>query len=290
MEAVMIKMGFMSTFFVNFDPENSSEQMGILNSILTATNEKGIHITKRWVRVTHVTLQIVECIYITVPVAMVVISYMFPCKAPFLSSLVLTTTQCRNEFISRKIQIPILLAELALGFHACFTSLGRITCLLLPGMFLISNRINKLSIENFRHAQVLERVVNASCRNWLLPTIAVFVPILYIMASTTLLTIHSEMTIVQVMLSATVTVGAGIVNVTSLSGAAKIYISSKIMIQDPQLLFRIGNKPTKLARKKYKSIRPLRLEFGNNYVGRAIPLVVQEACACQIFSIVIASN
>lgn len=41
MEAVMIKMGFMSTFFVNFDPENSSEQMGILNSILTATNEKG---------------------------------------------------------------------------------------------------------------------------------------------------------------------------------------------------------------------------------------------------------
>ncbi|OXA49047.1 hypothetical protein Fcan01_16403 [Folsomia candida] len=273
MEAVMITMGFMSTFFANFDPENCAEQVAILNSILAVPKNKGIHVTERWGHVTRVTLQLVECIYITVPVAMVAISYMFPCKAPFLSSLVFTTAQCRNGFISWKIQIPILLGELALGFHACFTSLGRITCLLLPGIFLLSNRINKLSIENFRHAQVLERVVNASCRNWLLPTIAVFVPILYIMASTTLLTIHGEMTMVQVMLCATVSVGAALVNVASLSGAGKMYMASKITIQDPQFLFRMGNKPTKLVRKIYTSFRPL---SSNNTTSDKVTFMVRD--------------
>ncbi|OXA49048.1 hypothetical protein Fcan01_16402 [Folsomia candida] len=219
MEAVMITMGFMSTFFVNFDPENCSEQVGILNSILAVPKNKGVHISHQWGLVVRVTLQLVQCTYITVPVAIFVISYIFPCKAPFLGSLVFTMTQCRNEFISWKIQIPILLVELVLSFHACFAALGRVTCLLLPGIILLSDKINNLSIENFRNAGVLEHVLNASCRDWMQPTVAVFVPLLYIVSSTALLTIHNEMTIVQVMLCGTVVVGAGLVNVASLSGA-----------------------------------------------------------------------
>lgn len=95
------------------------------------------------------------------------------------------------------------------------------------------------------------------------------------------------MTLVQVMLCATISVGAALVNMASLSGAAKIYVASKNRIQDRYKF--IWAKPTKLGRKMYKPFRPLRLEFRNNFVERATPLV-QEVCARQIFSTVIASN
>ncbi|OXA48484.1 hypothetical protein Fcan01_16546 [Folsomia candida] len=236
---------------------------GGLGAVAGATgNLRGIHITHRWARVARASLLLVECTYTTVPLALVVISYTFLCKSPSLSSLLFTLEQCRDGLISWKQQIPILLAELGLGFHACFTSLGRISCLLLPRTILLAHKMGNLTIKNFRSAQVFDRVLNSSCRTWLLPTIAVYLPIVNIMA------VNDPQR-------------------NDVSSAAKIYVASKNRIQDRYKF--IWAKPTKLGRKMYKPFRPLRLEFRNNFVERATPLV-QEVCARQIFSTVIASN
>lgn len=45
-----------------------------------------------------------------------------------------------------------------------------------------------------------------------------------------------------------------------------------------------GRKSTYL-RKAHRSFRPLRLEIGNNFVGRLTPLVIQEFCIKQTASL-----
>lgn len=48
-----------------------------------------------------------------------------------------------------------------------------------------------------------------------------------------------------------------------------------------------GGENASYFRKVRKSFRPLRLEFGNNYVDRSTPLVMQEFCIRQTASLVL---
>lgn len=141
-------------------------------------------------------------------------------------------------------------------------------------------------------ARVLAGVVNASIRDVIFPTIVLFLPMAQTLTGTTLLTAGTQVPISQIIFFGLVYTVGILVNVAATSAAAQIYISSKRAVQEVRIsVERVSDKKTpKYMTRLTRSLWPIRLEFGYNFVDEMTPLVVQEYCQRQLVTLALVSK
>lgn len=139
---------------------------------------------------------------------------------------------------------------------------------------------------DYKKVQVFEKFLNACTRDRIFLKTAFLMPALQtILSIATIKMFHLGQDLVAVMFIWIYLLALGFSLIT-FSAAANVYRSSQEWIAGSK---GAGNK-TRYERKFHKSLRPLRLPFGNNFVEVLTPLIVQEFCIRQAMSFLLVTK
>ncbi|OXA40964.1 hypothetical protein Fcan01_24333 [Folsomia candida] len=133
---------------------------------------------------------------------------------------------------------------------------------------------------DYRKVQVFEKLLNACTRERIFLKTAILAPTFQIMLSVvSIKMIQMGQGIFAVMFTWVYFFALGF-TLLAFSAAAKVFGASQEWISGCKL----AADKSKCARRFHKSLRPLRLQFGNNFVEVLTPLIVQEFCVSQAIS------
>ncbi|OXA45375.1 hypothetical protein Fcan01_20176 [Folsomia candida] len=137
----------------------------------------------------------------------------------------------------------------------------------------------------YRRVQVLEKLLNACIRDKIFFRTAILIPTLQIVISfAAIKLLHSGHELIAGVFMWSYLLALSF-TLLMFSVAAKVYGMSQKWITDCR-----GDSRTKYAKKFDRSLRPLRLQFGNNFVEVLTPLVVQEFCLRQMMSLLLVTK
>ncbi|OXA54109.1 hypothetical protein Fcan01_11721 [Folsomia candida] len=137
----------------------------------------------------------------------------------------------------------------------------------------------------YRRVQVFEKVLNACTREKIFFRAAILIPTLQIVISfAAIKMLYSGHVLIAGVLLWSYAV-ALCFTLLMFSVAAKVYGMSQKWITRCQ-----GGNKKKYAKKVHKSLPPVRLQFGNNFVEVLTPLVVQEFCLRQMVSFLLVTK
>ncbi|OXA45149.1 hypothetical protein Fcan01_20135 [Folsomia candida] len=169
------------------------------------------------------------------------------------------------------------------AYHILTLLLTGVTFLWLECEFFIKCYQEHLaSLTDYRKIQIFEKILNSCTREGIFLKFAILIPSLQVLLSfVTIKMYHSGHDFLAVMVGwmYAVTLGFTLLN---FSAAATVYNMSKKWIQKCK-----GGERKKYARKIHRSLTPLRLYFGNNFVEILTPLVVQEYCLRQTVTLLL---
>lgn len=137
----------------------------------------------------------------------------------------------------------------------------------------------------YRRVQILEKLLNFCTRAQIFFMVALILPTFQIIIFSALINVlHAGHQFIAVAL---VFIYLCTLSFTLLTftAAAKVYTVSKFWIAKCK-----GVEKKKYSIKLHKSLRPLRMQFGNNFVEILTPLVVQEFCLRQTISLLLMSK
>ncbi|XP_035711269.1 uncharacterized protein LOC118436774 [Folsomia candida] len=133
----------------------------------------------------------------------------------------------------------------------------------------------------YRKVQMFEKILNACTRNTIFLKTALLTPSLQIFVSFAVITMHLSNQVDSLVTAMFLLIYLFDLAFTLqiFSSAAKVNTASRKWIKSCK-----GKNTKKIERKIHKSLAPLRLMFGNNFVEVLTPLVVQEFCVTQMIS------
>lgn len=146
-----------------------------------------------------------------------------------------------------------------------------------------NNEINHL-VKGYRELQIHEKIHNSSYRGRILPLGIFGVPLLQILCGYALVALWQEADLFQTAIFLVMYLNVAVFGVIIITSASFIYIKAEDWVRRVKS---DADKNTRYWRKVHKSFRPLRLEFGNNYVDRLTPLMIQEFSISQTVSLLI---
>jgi hypothetical protein len=220
-----------------------------------------------------------------VPTFLALLTGWIPCKPPFLSSLIF----CHEKYKYSVIRLAIVLFEFSLWHQFVLGAAIYIFNMVVSLSFLwlqVDSHVKSIGHDfgSYRKLQVLEKIINSFMRNRLLPLFAWMYPIFEIILLYIVIKLfHStDSDSIKILMFAFMYFGVTVFTVGIFSAAAKVHNLSKEWIKWSKQ----GCK-NKMERRIHKSIIPLRLYFGNNYVDTLTPCVIQDFCARQTASLLL---
>lgn len=141
-------------------------------------------------------------------------------------------------------------------------------------------------VRGYRHLQITERIQNSICRARILPVTLVAIPIMQILGGFALLMLYDTANVSQISLFVACYLDSTAFCLILLTAASYINTQSKGWIAQVKSEIS-GKKKNNYFKRVHKSFRPLRIEFGNNFVERLTPLVMQEFCISQTASLIL---
>lgn len=219
--------------------------------------------------------------YVCLPVSMGIFAIFLPSKPPLLSALF-----CQNEdcnFAIRFILIIIETTNMAVaadgsGYHGLVLLIPSITFILSDLKYL------KTGISGYRKLQVLEKIVNSVIRDRIFATYGYFLPFVQLSLCFMAIKIWQspDANIARMAIFVSPYLGLLTFTMVAFSVAGNV-----IRISAEWILRFKGKNKSAFKRRVCRSLAPLRIQFGNNFVEQLTPLVIQEFCIRQTASLLL---
>lgn len=229
------------------------------------------------------------------PVAIAVLVFMVPCQLPFSGSLLLST--CKGSGISF-VFVRVVLAI----FEGLVTSQMLIAAVLYAVVILLMTFIlfwlemdtvfhskceSSAAIKRYRRVQVMEKLINSCVRERIFPLISVAYPIVQVFGAVALVKLHDTMEWSHLIFVMTEPLSVSIFGVLVFGLAGFVYSKSCRWIVSEKHGCTRSNKKDKIQRRELKSMMPLRIWFGSNFVDRLTSLVIQHFCFSQTVNLLL---
>lgn len=258
-------------------------------SVLLSTGANHSDKSQIW-KCAYLCLNMVEIDYYIVSFSTALLAFLFPCKAPLLSALF-----CQNgrldvpHFVQRTIFVVFEFLNMTTvivgaGYHAVAT--------LVPCLCFLSTELKRLDdfsqgISDYRKLQVLEKIVNSVIRERIFAIYGYFLPFAQLIFCFVAIKICHvpEASIMRAAMFIAAYIGLLTVSMTTFSMAGFVIRFSTKWIMGFK---KISKSP--VTKRICRSLTPLRVQFGNNFVEPMTPLVIQEFCIRQTTTLLLLSK
>lgn len=240
-------------------------------------------LSRSFLAVTKIMWILVEGTYWIFSAAMLSMTLFQKCKPPLLGSMLLcgipTNTSIWLGPLLGGFEFIMGMQIIVAGAHpTCYSQISGLV--LLWGRFQEFLRMTRSLTEDilmtrYREQQIWERIHNSSYRGKVLPVSITGIPTMEILSGAALITVFQSGNWFQISVFLIFYVDAAVFAIIILTSASAIYVKSEDWIKG--LKSEAGFK-NPYFRRVQKSFRPLRLEFGDNFVDKLTPLVLQEYC------------
>jgi hypothetical protein len=137
---------------------------------------------------------------------------------------------------------------------------------------------------SYRKLQVFEKLLNSCVKAYIFPISSVIGPILQILTGFTLIHTHNTLGVSELLFFGVIFIDTGVViNILFFTGAKQSFSQSEEWLSKMK---RIHGKDKK-NRRILRSMMPLRVWFGSNWVDRTTPLVIQQFCWVHIANLLL---
>lgn len=229
------------------------------------------------------------------PTAVALLLLLRPCQPPFLASIFLPScTPSEFGFLSH---LPLLATEATLFFHFASPGSFIIVFALTGGLCSISKYTTSLrphsstAFRAYRTLQVAEGLVNDCLKHTYFPALLLGPPVIQMFAIFACIKLHTEIEMPLFALFPLMVILCGVLTMMPLLAAGKTYKASKELIK--VFASRRGTGDRKQRRewaRTVRSIKPLRIQFGGNFVDACTPLVVEDFCMRTTASLLLYAN
>lgn len=221
-----------------------------------------------------------------------VMTLLNPCSIPLIGARIL----CRIPTRLFKWIGPILGGwEFAMGMHIVVATSHYIAYAQISGLVLLWGRCAEFiqaspgltrnaRMRGYRELQVREKIYNSTFRGRILPASVAGVPSEQVLCGVAFLTFFRTGNWLLSSLFLMLYVGAALFGLVLLTSASCIFVRSEGWIEAGKLG---GGAKNSYFRRVHQSFRPLRLEFGSNFVDKLTPLVVQDFSSRQTATLVL---
>lgn len=241
------------------------------------------------VRVVDITFTMLEYVYKPFPFVIAALIFLSPCQLPFLGSLLLTT--CSGWTFSMLLaRCALAILEFLFISQILVSEIFYLVFILLSAIIILWNECKKcpdtLSARKYRNLMILEKLINSCVRARIFTIITMLCPILQIFGSYIIIKFHSSLEWSQLITVIMIDYYCILYNVMALGGAGSIHSKScewLIMTKNDCL----EHKSNKFRRREIKSMTPLRIWFGSNFVDHLTPLVIQHFCIGQTINLLL---
>lgn len=226
-------------------------------------------------------MNMAELQYVCLPMCMALLAILLPSKPPLLSALF---CQSGNyNFATRCMLIIMEFANMGVavtggGYHAIVVLVPSISFILSDLKYL------KTGISGFRKLQVLEKIVNSVIRDRIFAMYGYFLP--FVQLSLCFIAIHiwqsPNASIARITIFVVPYLGIVTFTMITFSVAGNV-----IKISAECILRFKGKNKSAFKTRVCRSLIPLRIQFGHNFVEQLTPLVIQEFCIRQTVSLLL---
>lgn len=144
----------------------------------------------------------------------------------------------------------------------------------------------ELDVTKYKELQVLEKVVNSILRGRILHVSLVLIPAGQVLCGVAFLTLFSAANPFQLALFLVIYLDTALLNGIILTSSAAILLRTKDWIEAMKARNDARSRKS-YFRRVQQSLKPLRMEFRNNFVDRLTLLIMQEFCIVQTASVLI---
>ena len=214
----------------------------------------------------------------------------FPCIPPLLGSM---TPYCRNGMpLPPQIRVCILIWEFCIFLNSFVAAAFYMDLILFPGIAcvwkylkVLTPQFSKETFKLYRKLQIVEILHNVCSRRRILPTLLVVGPFLEVFCIYVCIKLHDDIDMPEFAMFPLLLLDIFIVLVLFPNLASKVWRDSKKFM----MRWKWGYKG-KLMRRKMKTVKPLKIWCGNNFVDEGTPLVIQDFCLRTTVSLLLLSG
>ncbi|OXA45218.1 hypothetical protein Fcan01_20143 [Folsomia candida] len=273
-------------FVVRCDPVPDYVQVQFLNYVFTSKDVLSDKAT-RFLPYLALFFNVVEFGYYSVSTLLSLLALFLPCQPGLTSSVICSSDAVLpNDLVFKFLHILffptvefLISMQVTVGTAYNFVTvlLTGVTFLWLECAFFIKCYQKEFaSLADYRKIQIFEKILNSCTREGIFLKFVILIPSLQMLISFVVIKmLHSGHDFLAVMFVWMYVIILGSTLLT-FSAAAKVYDTSTKWIEGCR-----GGERKKYARKMHRSLIPLRLYFGNNFVEILTPLLVQEYCVRQ---------
>ncbi|OXA54515.1 uncharacterized protein LOC118435673 [Folsomia candida] len=224
---------------------------------------------------------IVDPLFITILIVFI------PCRTPLLGPMLI----CNQKIVSITTTLVVAVIE---GIVASFIFMGTYQysafSLVTGILILYAECVSFLDrgfdsvehwLRNYRELQILEKTVNSSLRERILPAMILILPIVQILSCLVFVILLKDDKVISSVIFFIVYLECLGLTMLILSFAANIFVKTGKWVSQ----FPPGQSKT--HRRIVKSFQPVKVQFGNNFVDALTPLVFQQFCATQTASLLV---
>ncbi|OXA44507.1 hypothetical protein Fcan01_20712 [Folsomia candida] len=280
------------SFLLRFEISPDYVQGQLLNFIFSTKDIQYRQSIKHLLRFLVLFFDLIELGFYLFPTLHGLLTIFLPCQPGLLSSILCSRNDIFLSFHYPKYLVFFAaLLEFLLFMQVAVGASYNIISVLLTGVtflwiecttFIQRYEILFVSQVGYRKVQIFEKLLNASTRESIFLKTALLLPALQIIMSfVTINMFHASQGLMTLMFLWLYVLAFSFTLLT-FSAAAKANGASHGWIARCK-----GGDGRKIARKFHRSLVPLRLRYGNNFVEVLTPLVVQEFCMRQTMSFLI---
>jgi hypothetical protein len=209
-----------------------------------------------------------------------------PSMPPFLGSVLIAALYGWNlpQFFIILSRIAIIFSEMLIFMTGILNAVCYAAYFLMAGLLAMLFEIEKMQtsykkdqIQVYRKLQVFEALLNSSVRFYIFPVTILIAPIIQILAGFATIHLHNQLGISLLIFLTLAFIEGTFVDVLFLTGAKQVYVKSYEWLSKMRRIHGMD----RIRRRVLKSMLPLRVWFGNNWVDRTTPLVLQQFCSIQ---------
>ncbi|OXA40244.1 hypothetical protein Fcan01_24886 [Folsomia candida] len=223
-----------------------------------------------------------------------VMVFLFPCKLPFLGSAIFSKVTCEKSLldacawmICARIGLAVFEAKQQLhmilvgGQYAIFTLM--MGCIHLWGVLgEVCDVIDVPFCTKYREAHVLEQLLNSCTRTRIFPIFATTVPAFQIITAYACVKHYDVMEMTHLIAICLTMLDSTVFNLVLFIGSGKLYEKAGAYLTGRMIRAR-GKIETKFV----KSLTPLKIRFGSNFVDELTALRVQHFCSIKIIDLLL---
>lgn len=288
----LILSGFSTWFMLRMEPEPDYIPIESINRILSGRGNWTINILlhknifsdsqplleKTFLAILKAMFLVIEQSYWVLGMGFALTSILLPCKPPFLASYILC--QMSELPLIWKLVCGPFLFELEL---ALLRNIHSNIWISPPfGKKFMKSKRSYLGflVKGYRQLQIQEKIHNSSYRKKILPVSIFSITLVQILSGFAFLALFHDASIFQLSSFLILYVDSFLAGMIIFTWPALLYEKTE------DWLNRVKPRPRenmKYFQRVHKSFRPLRLEFGNNFIDKLTPIVIQEFCVRQIW-------